>query len=251
MTNSFAALTYQSFPCNAADIPELRDLRLLILEELQRALYVDPGVAGDVTFEPTGIVCEYVEVPEIIAAWKLLLCGCLDQRMLSQFDPQIATWETVSLRRHSGGIRVIFCNSDGQAGAEVREFPLVWDKDTWAIQLVTQDWWPDLHLCVELHFSTNPGMRNYPAVREQPIAFECTRAFWRSVNRLCRQADRRRLIEALAKLVYGIHDASLGLEPIGETWRFRVTDFWRVHCRREADRFVLEEFGPHDISPRR
>jgi len=138
--------------------------------------------------------------------------------------------------------------SETEADSRVYHLPLVWDDDSWAIQLVTLEWWPDLSRCVELHFRTNPGMRHYPVAREQPIPFECTDAFWKSVDRFCRDKQKRRsLIEALTKRVYGILDASLGDEPFGEVRRFRVTDFWRVHYREEHDRLVLEEFGPHSM----
>jgi hypothetical protein len=89
-------------------------------------------------------------------------------------------------------------------------------------------------------------MRRYPGVRERPIPLECTDAFWKSVDRL-EERLRRALIQALTKRAYGILDASLGDEPLGEIRRFRVTDFWRVHYRDQGDRLTLEEFGPHSI----
>ena len=102
--------------------------------------------------------------------------------------------------------------------------------------------------CIELHFRTNPGMRDYAEARERPMPFECTDAFWRSVERFCQGEQlRRSLITALTKRAYGILDVSLGDESLGEIRRLRVTDFWRVHYREEGDRLVLEEFGPHSI----
>jgi hypothetical protein len=250
MSYEFAGLIYQSFPWNGdfRGISELRDLRQFILQELEKAIYIDTQAAREASLQPRGIVCQYVEDPEVVDAWKELLCGCVDATVLNEFDPQIATWETASLHEHSRTMILTIHDSDAETAPRVYSLPLVWDDDSWALQLVTQKWWPDLQRCVELHFRTNPGMRYYPKVREQPILFECTDAFRKSVERFCKDEQlRRSLIEALAKRVYGILDASLGDESLGEVRRFRVTDFWRVHYHEEDDRLVLEEFGPHSI----
>ncbi len=252
ISSSFAGLVYQSFPWSEdyRGINELRDLRQFILEEIQRSEWVDytgTKVTGEISLQPAGIVCKYVESPEVIDAWEELLCGCVDEVVLTEFDPQIATWETASLREHSGAMLLAIHDSEAEVSTQYN-LPLVWDDDSWAMQLVTQDWWPDLQRCVELHFKTSPGMRDYPGVRKQPIPFECADAFCKSVDRYCKDKQLRRfLIEALAKRVYGILDASLHDEPLGDVRRFRVTRFWRVHYREEDDRLVLEEFGPHSI----
>ena len=250
MSGTLAGLIYQFFPWNKnyRGISELRDFRQFILQELEKAHYIDTKGAAEVSLEPTGIVCKYVEALEVIDAWEELLCGCVDETVLNKFDPQIATWETVSLREHSGAMTLTIHDSEAGAGTQFHHLPLVWDDDSWAMQLATQEWWPDLQICVEFHFRTHPAMRAYPGVREQPIPFECTYAFWKSVDRFCKDKHlRRRLIEALTKMVYGIYDAGLGVEWLGEICRFRVTDYWRVHCREEDDWLVLEEFGPHSM----
>lgn len=249
MSYAFAALIHQFFPWNSyRSIGELRDLRRFFYEDLQKAEYIDTKVAGEASLQPTGIVYEYVESPEVIDAWKQLLCGCVDETVLTEFTPQIATWETPCLRQHSAVMILTIHDFEAETGSRVYHLPLVWDDDSWAIQLATQEWWPDLPRCVELYFRTNPGMRDYPGAGEQPIPFECTSAFLKSVDRLCRDVQlRRSFIKALTKRVCGILDASLGDEPFGEVRRFRVTDFWRVHYREEHDRLVLEEFGPHSI----
>lgn len=249
MSNELASLIYQSFPWNGdfRSIGELRDLRQFILEELQKATYIDTQSAGEASLQPTRIVCQYVKNPKAVDAWKRLLCGCVDATVLSQFDPQIATWETPALCAHLGPITLTIRDSEIEVDSAYR-FPLVWDEDSWAKQLCTQEWWPDLRRCVELHFGANPAMRNYLGVREQPIPFECTDAFWKSVDLLHEDAElRHRFIKALTKRVYGILDYSLRDEPFKEIRRFRVTDFWRVHYREEDGRLVLEEFGPHSI----
>ena len=249
MSYAFAALIQQVFPWNSyRGIGELRDLARFFFEDLQKAEYIDTEVAGEASLQPTGLVCEYVESPEVIDAWRKLLCGCVDETVLTEFDPQIATWETPSLRQHSNLMILTAHGSEAEADSRVCHLPLVWDDDSWATQLVAQEWWPDLQRCVELHFRTNLAIRVYPGVREQPVPFECTDAFRRSLDRYCQDEHLQRcLVKALAKRVYGILDASLGDEPFGEARRFRVTDFWRVHYREEHDRLVLEEFGPHSM----
>ena len=58
---------------------------------------------------------------------------------------------------------------------------------------------------------------------------------------------KKSLIKALTKRVYGIF-TSLGNEPFGEKYRFRVTKKMRVHYRVEEDgKLVFEEFGPHSL----
>lgn len=247
MSDTFAALIQQFFPWNSyRNIGELRDLARFFYEDLQRAEYIGTEVAGEASLQPTGIVCQHVQVPEVVDAWKGLLRGCVDEAVLTEFDPQIATWETASLREYSDPMTLTF--HDSEAGTQAYHLPLVWDDDSWAVQLVTQEWWPDLQRCVALHYRTNPGMRDYPGARAQPRPFECTDAFWKSVNRYCKDEQlRRSLIAALTKRAYGILDASLGDESFRDVRRFRVTDFWRVHYREEGDRLVLEEFGPHSI----
>jgi hypothetical protein len=249
MSYTFAALIQQFFPWNRyRSIGELRDLARFFYEDLQKAEYIDTKTAGEASLQPTGVVCQYVEVPEVVDAWKGLLCGCVDETVLTEFDPQIATWETASLREHSGSMTLTIHDSEIGASTQAHHLPLVWNDDSWATQLVTQDWWPDLQRCVELRFRTNLGMRDYPEARGKPISFECTDTFWKSVDRFCKDERlRRSLIAALTKRVYGILDAGLRDESFGEIRRFRVTDFWRVHYREEGDYLVLEEFGQHSI----
>ena len=50
----------------------------------------------------------------------------------------------------------------------------------------------------------NPGMQNYYGVRGQPIPFECTDGFWKSVDDYCQPNMRHLLVKAIAKKVYGI-----------------------------------------------
>lgn len=250
MSDTFAALIQELFPWNTNyyNIEELRDLRQFFFEDLQKAKYIKTNLTEEETLQPTGILCQYIEAPELIGAWQELLHSLMDDVILAEFDPQIATWETDNLRRYESPMTLVLHDSENETGFRTYQLPLVWDVDSWASQLVTQEWWPDLQRCVELHFIANPGMRQNPQAREQPIPFEATNAFWRSVNHYCQSAQlHRSLIHALTKRVYGMLDASLGDEPFRNMHRFRVTDFWRVHYRKGKNLIVLEEFGPHSM----
>ena len=249
ISNQFCALICQSFPWGTGyrNITELRDLRQFVLEDLQKAHYLEAQAGKNVTLQPTGIVCQHVGEAEIYEAWEALLCGCVDEGTLTEFVLQVAAWDTPTVRAHSGPM--ILTVHDLDSDTETRhDLPIVWNEDSWATQLSTQDWWPDLQRCVELLFRTNPGLKGYPGVRAQPIPFECSSAFSGSLNHYCTtQYLRISFIEALTKKVYGVTDASLGDERIGTLSRFRVTRFWRVHYREESNRILLQEFGPHDI----
>lgn len=247
MSDEFRALMYQSFPYreNYRSISELRDFRGFIYHDLQKAHNITPKDPRGITLGPTGIVCEYIDAQEVVDAWKGLLYGCLDEVVSVDFDAQVATWETLSLSHCSEPKNLTVQVSEGTS-TEVYRLPLIWDDDSWATQLVTQDWWPDLHRCVELHFKTS-GLRSHSCVRERPVPFECTRNFRRSLDQCTSSHLRHSLIRALTKMVYGVHDAGLSVERLGTIRRFRVTAFWRVHCREEGGRLVFEEFGPHGI----
>jgi hypothetical protein len=249
MSSEFAALVQESFPWNESfrGFSQLRDLRQFIFQDLQRAYYVDAQANGETGLEPDDVVCQEVEDSTVIDAWERLLRGCVDEAVLEEFEPVVATWETESLQCNTEIVLTIITNLERGSDVEVYHFPLIWNDDTWATHLATQDWWPDLHRCVELCFKTNPGMRDYPEARDDPIPFDWTQEFYRSLARFCVDRNlRRRLIEALTKRVYEILDASLGDEPLGDMRRLRVTDFWRVHYYEEGDQLILEEFCRHD-----
>ena len=246
MSHDLAAIAYGSFPWDSdfKSVKELRDLRMVMLSALADAHYVNTDVFGSVSLQPDGLTCEYVAIPEILDVWKRLLCGCVEDEINSNFDVQIATWDkpTPPARPQSMILAI-----EKNAGTETHHFPLVWNNSSWATRLASLDQWPDLHRCVELHFQTNAGMQDYPGVRNQPLQFECTDGFWKSVDELCNPQMRLGLIKAITKKVYGILDGSLHDEPLGSIRRFRVTSFWRVHYRDLGDKVILEEFGEHDM----
>jgi len=246
MSGNLEGLIYQLFPWNAdfKGISELRDLRNFVLNDMQRVKRIDINIAGDVDLSPAGIVCKYIEDPGVIAAWEELLNGCIDE-ISAGFDPQIATWDTPAVWQCDS---MSFTIRDSEEKDVQYDLPLVWDGDSWAIQLAKQDWWPDLQRCVELEFKTNFGIRNHPDARKQPIPFKCSERFQGSLQRFCQDDGlRRSLIESLTKRVYGVSEG-LGDEQIEHSKRrFRVTYFWRIHYRIEDDHIVLLEFGPHDM----
>jgi hypothetical protein len=250
MSRDFAALVYESFPWNEdyRGIGELRDLRQFIIVELQKAYYVDGEVDGLASVEPDAALYHGVEDPIVVEVWKRLLCGCVDESVLEEFEPLVATWESESLEECTEVVLTIDADGGGERGTEVYNLPLVWDRDGWVVHLATQEWWPDLHRCVELHHATNRGIQDHPEALDNPLSFGWSRGFSKSLLRFCTEGHlRERLVEALTKRVYGVLDGSLGDEPFGGMRRFRVTDFWRVHYRQEEGRLILQEFGPHDI----
>lgn len=247
MSSELAAMVYQHFPWNSdyRTLGELHDLRQFILEELVRARYVDEAPETvEVSLLPRNLTCEHVDSDLIWRAWKKLLYACVEEEDASEFDSQVATWETPIHTSNSQSIMVTVKEGDGSAD---HYLPLVWDESTWASRLSSQDPWPDLEKCVELYFKSNPAMQCHPMARNHPIPFECTSHFWRSVEHFCAPQLRVLLVKAITKKVYGILDPKLHDEPLGGIRRFRVTTFWRVHYRQFSDRLVLDEFGEHNM----
>jgi len=127
-------------------------------------------------------------------------------------------------------------------------FPLLFIPDDFP--LMSEAEWPDLGKLIDQYFKTNLAMQNYPDLRNEPIPFECSDKFWKSIAQYCNNAKMRDdLTKALAKKVYGMLDASLGDEQLTgrKTRRFRVTRFWRVHYYQQGEQITLDEFGPHNM----
>ena len=247
ITPSFAALINELFPWSSdyKSINELRDLRQFMLEELARARYIEePPRPIGLSLQPDDLTCMHVESEEVLDAWQHFLVACVDGDASSEFDAQVVTWATPVNLTNSQSITLTI---DKGSGIEDHQLPLVWDDESWSSRLTPHESWPDLNMCVELYVKANPGILSHPMCRNQPIPFEWTEEFWKSVSDLCQPRMRPLLVKAIAKKVYGILDAPLGDEPLGRIRRFRVTIFWRVHYQQYNDRIVLEEFGEHDI----
>ena len=246
ISHDIAALVQQWFPWNEGKgIGELRDLRQFMLEELVKAWYITKTRAADaISLQPTNLTCAQIEDSQVLDAWKELLCACVEEEASSEFDVQVATWETPVRSANAQSVTITI---NDNAEGEDHYLPLVWNESSWANRMGSQDFWPDLQRCVEVYFQADFGMRSYPQAREHPIPFESSETFWKSVDDLCHPRMRHLLVKAIAKKVYGILDSKLHDEPLGQVRRFRVTDFWRVHYRELDDRIVLEEFGEHDM----
>ena len=247
ISNEMAALVYEYFPWNTEykAIAELLDLRTFIFEDLAKAHYVSATIEShEILIEPGDLTCVYVDSRPIEDAWKELLHACIEAESDSGFDAQVATWEEPV---RSAEPRSVAVKTTSGTGSEGHYIPLVWDDDSWARRMDSQDSWPDLQLCVELYFKANSGMQNYPQARELPAPFECTESFWKSVDDFCHPGMRQLLVKAIAKRVYGILDSKLHDEPLGNLRRLRVNYFWRVHYVESDGKIIFVEFGPHDI----
>ena len=229
----------QSFPWKTR-VSELQDLRQFILEDWTRAEYLESGRPGSIILEPDDLTCRFVDDPAVLDAWKKLLLSCANEQQSSEFDAQVATWNVDDSLNQAQSLTIT-------VESESHRLPLVWNEEGWAKQLASQDAWPNLHNCVLLYFTPNPSMRNYVGVRDQPIPFQCTDSFQKSIEDIGQKQLQQALVKAIAKRVYGVLDAGLHDEPFGEMRRFKVTDFWRVNYRDFGDSLLLEEFGPHDI----
>ncbi len=245
MSDDLESLIYSSFPWDAASqgIGKLRDLRNFMLQDMQTAkCIVDTMVFAAVELEPVAVLCEHVEESEVIDAWKELLCSCVataDSR-----ESVIATWGTPAVCECKSVNLTIHGPDSGPDNQY--DIPLVWDDDSWATQLVEQDWWPDLQKCVELKFKTR--YITHPMAKGRPVPFECSNKFLRSLNQIHDDKQlQSSLIEAITKAVYGIHDKGLGYKEIGEIIRFRRTKSQRVHGRMENGKLILEKFEGHRI----
>ena len=126
---------------------------------------------------------------------------------------------------------------------------IVWEKESPPVLPNTLDCWPDLKLCVKLHYKTHPGMQRYHSTIKQPIKFKFTEKFMKSLNKYCTtNALRSQFIDSLTKVVYKIPCAGLYDKSIKERsnlWHFYVSLSWRVFYRKGKNHIVLEEFCPH------
>ena len=97
-----AALLQQYFPWNDKTIGELRDLRQFMLEEIGKARFITKTRGADeIALQPSNLTCEHIDVVTVIDAWKELLCACVEGETNSEFDVQVATWETPVLLTNS------------------------------------------------------------------------------------------------------------------------------------------------------
>jgi hypothetical protein len=248
MSTRLSAAILQHFPwhVDVGGIPELRDLRQVILEDFSRLEMIDGGEGCEVELASKRITCEDVDDPIVSDAWEKLLAGCALSTDGSDSTPRIATWAPVPEEPPpSETYLMVLC--DRMVEPETHSLHVVWDEDSWHADLALTDWWPDLHRCVLLVHATSPALRA-SATRTPPMSFSVTPGFRKSLDQHCQQQGlRRSLVEAIAKLIFGVLDKGLGDEAFKSLRRFRVSRFWRVHYRIEKGSVILLEFGPHDM----
>lgn len=251
MSNSFTDLILSLFSWKQSGNNILRDLREFILIDLQKADYVDTDESIEVEISPKGVLCQYVECQDLVRAWGQILVGCVSGGNVAQCTSNITTWNCPAIVPLIELIIVAPIAYQTDKARHKYFIPLVWDYDSWANQLITQDWWPDLHLMVELTFITNTAIRNHVQARVSPMNFDCSDGFWQAANNFCcDDYTRRSFVKALTKLIYGVHDKGLGLEPVQSrpgVYRFRVTRSVRVHYHMEGEKLMIDEIGPHRI----
>jgi len=254
VSDEFLCHIWDNFPWNLSNgvIPELRDIREVILYAFERARRIKCKSSDRIEFSPDNIVCLHIASEKVIQSWKELVYGILAGEETRNDSPVISTWNPKSSSDEiPASLAVFIVTRDGDS-SENYSIPLAWDKESWDIQLAKEEYWPDIDRCVDNHYKKNTSLRLHPMARKERIPFECTKKFTKSLFRYCEKNGdlRNSFIEALAKRVYGILDESLGDEhfgDIGDIRRFRVTNFWRVHYTIHKDKIILEEFGTHDI----
>ena len=250
ITDQFWNSVSEHFPWNTRDYAKTHDFRMFMFEELAKRQYkLEPANCQSISLNPAQIVCCYIDCENVVRTWEQLLVGFTENVDQSQFNLNIATWEKAIFISNlkPDVIKLEYC-IEGEDNKEYA-FSVIYDDNSWYKRLAAHDWWPNLELMVGLHYKTNNAIQSYDGVREYPMKLVYDHTFTGSVYQYyCNVQIREPLIEALTKVVYGVHDAGLGLEKIGKhAYRFRVTDFWRVHCFIKQDQVTLNKFGQHRI----
>jgi hypothetical protein len=244
LSSSYAALISESFPweASASTIPELRDLRQFVFDDLSRALIAEDCRCHIEIGCLDGKVCCMNRTDAAYLAIQTTLHSTSNKlASIASLPPSFRSSHptSVELTPHCA----VIPEATGQ-----RSFPIVYDEQSWATFLSGVDWWPDVARAVFVVFHANSSMRSYFAVRKTPLSVVVTEKFQKSVEHYCRNtALRYALIEAITKKCYGILDTGLGDESLGAIRRFRVTKFWRVHYSESSGAITLDEFGPHSI----
>jgi len=123
-----------------------------------------------------------------------------------------------------------------------------WD-DTDEATVNVLDKWPDLKLCMELHYKTSPEMKQYNHTIREPVKFGFSEGFIKSVNRYCTTKTLRfKLIDSMMKIVHRIPCSGLRDAPIKESpglWHFYISVSWRVFYTKKDDYIIFEELCPH------
>jgi hypothetical protein len=109
--------------------------------------------------------------------------------------------------------------------------------------------WPDLKLCTELYYKTNPEMKQYQHTTREPARFGFSEGFMKSLNKYCTtKALKHKLIASMTKIIFRIPSSGLRDAPIKENpglRHFYISASWRVFYSKKNDYILFEEFCPH------
>lgn len=124
-----------------------------------------------------------------------------------------------------------------------------WDEDNSDEPVEPLVYCPDLKLCVESYYNSHPGMKQHHRVAEQPVKFEYTEGFMKSLNKYCTISSLKlKVIDALTKMIYRIPISGLRDAPIKERddlWHYYVSDSLRMFYRKGDNYMLLEELCSH------
>ena len=124
-----------------------------------------------------------------------------------------------------------------------------WNEDNLEEQIDPLAHWPDIKQCVESYYNSHPEMKQYHTASIQPLNFEYTDGFMKSLNKYCTTSSLKlKLIDALTKMIYHIPCSGLRNAPIKERndlWHYYVSDSWRVFYHKKDGYMSFEEICPH------
>jgi hypothetical protein len=237
LTQELQIVFTQQFPWNAhARVPQVRDLVRIVMDDLQRARFVQATDAAQTSVSELGALCQFVDMSVVAGPWKGLLGGLVkdDQRAV------VATW-TAS---EPPALRVRAVSADGSHSGEL---PIVWNAAGWAQQMGSASLWPDLTACVALFVEKDQAWRALTKART-PRALHYSDSFVGLAEReLPSDSDRGKLIKCLAKLMFNQRDEGLHDESVRDFRRCRVTISRRLHYRETGDVIQLLKVGPHRL----
>ena len=225
------------FPWAQAGLEGVRDLRQVVMDDLQRAEYIALAADGDYSLQPPTSLGPDVDA-EVAALWaRTAWSGAsgLDEMLhvLSWMNPYTSPAITIDQADENLGshaLRVLASRAD------------------WAEAIDPCAAWPNLRLAVDTYYLRADGLGAYPLPGSHwPMPYEWTDEFIDSVDSLAVPAGLlREVVKSITKRVYGSMDRGLGDEVIAGIGRFRVTRFWRIHYS-PGPTIVLRRFGPHDM----
>ncbi|MBN1593120.1 MAG: hypothetical protein JW941_07750 [Candidatus Coatesbacteria bacterium] len=199
-----------------------------LLQSIQ-SIEIPQSLSKRAVLRPDDVIGQHIEIDEVISAWDDLL-ACLEMHFIEDdMRIQIATWKSEESPKDASHVSLKLI--DDQSGESLDfEVPLVWDENSWFVQLERLGLWDidDLRGIARVHFRSNPSFAQLPGVLDEPMKLAMLPAFRRALDRSS-TGDRRLqrgFIDALTKLLYRVPDPELGDETIrsrqGER-RFRIS----------------------------